>query len=750
MINFKRFVNHLVIIPALLLASCGYVSDKPVENQDVYKTDELQTCKIDVSKLGEIFTADQKAQIRCLQENFVQFTKYVRSKHPGAVTEAELGIFVKRFFTEQSDAIVKGLSLIFQLNMILLKDEADRISHSKITPLFELLVQVNQEAVILTNIIKAMDDKANQKDFWLLRQKFNESTARFAKSAVGVIENAPGMDQKLNMREFIKDMSKKIGDHEIDNETIDSFIYLKKVLVGGDEEILTTHELKEVITKMPLIMGLVFDVYYVEGENFKSTAEEMKFYLQATRNIYHTIKFDQTDFELMNSNQLVNLAEKVLKNYDVESFKPSIEALKQRFIGGQKDSVTLKDLQTVMAMVHDFFEKVFFTHITYDDGFNKLILAKKTALGPGEIVFRNIPGYEMFPNKTRLNQLFSSFNDTATNFRYFRDYSTGAAVYDTNILRNKDGFLESNIAKWVSWKLLKAYGHLDAKGEMQISMDEFARFLLDSKPLLEEFKLWSPNFKTFSRNAILLADLFQQQSNGDQLININEATEYIGMLLTAVEVSGKFSKNLTEACDPGINPDDPVFDTDCFNNNFYEVILSKLSYDKSFPRLETYFKTASKAESMDYLKGVEGFARDNNAPGVPVGRRDATLILGAMINIESTFIRFDTNNDNIIDYNELSIAFLTYRSSIITLAGLKPEQEKYAKGIFLYMASKMEIPKTGTWLTDAKFGVFNSCVQSDTCRKWFMDEVFAKRLNIGKLLYYMVNQSSGATALSKK
>ncbi len=186
-----------MIIPALLLASCGYVSDKPVENQDVYKTDELQTCKIDVSKLGEIFTADQKAQIRCLQENFVQFTKYVRSKHPGAVTEAELGIFVKRFFTEQSDAIVKGLSLIFQLNMILLKDEADRISHSKITPLFELLVQVNQEAVILTNIIKAMDDKANQKDFWLLRQKFNESTARFAKSAVGVIENAPGMDQNV-------------------------------------------------------------------------------------------------------------------------------------------------------------------------------------------------------------------------------------------------------------------------------------------------------------------------------------------------------------------------------------------------------------------------------------------------------------------------------------------------------------------------------------------------------------------------
>lgn len=583
MINIKRFFNQLVIIPALLLASCGYVSDKPVENQDVYKTDELQTCKIDVSKLGEIFKAEQKEQIRCLQENFVQFTKYVRSKHPGAITEAELGIFVKRFFTDQSDAIVKGLSLIFQLNMILLKDEADRISHSKITPLFELLVQVNQEAVVLTNIIKSMDEKANQKDFWMLRQKFNESTSRFAKSAIGVIENAPGMDQKLNMRDFIKDMSKKIGDHEIDNETIDSFIYLKKVLVGGDEEIITTHELKDVIGKLPLIMGLVFDVYYVKAENFKTKAEEIKFYLNATRNVYHSIKFDQIDFELMNSKQLVNLAEKILKNYDVESFKPSIEALKQRFIGGQKDSVTLKDLQTVITMVHDFFEKVFFTHITYDHSSNKIALAKATPLKETDIVFKEIPGYEMFPNKMRLAQLFASFTDTATNFRYFRDHTTGSAIYDTRILRNKDGFIEANIAKWVSWKLLKAYGRLDRKGEMQISMDEFSRFLLDSKPLLEEFKLWSPNFKSFSRNAVLLADLFQQQSNGDQLINLNEATEYIGMILTAVEVSGRVSDNLTSVCDPGMNPEDPVFDTDCFNNNFYEVVLSKLGYDKSFP-----------------------------------------------------------------------------------------------------------------------------------------------------------------------
>lgn len=742
--ELSRLINLSAIIMCLFVTSCGYVSDKPVQNADVYKTDELQTCKIDLSKLSDIFKENQKDQIKCLQENFVQFTKYVRSKHPGAVTEAELGIFVKRFFEGQSDSIIKGLSLIFQLNMILLKDEADRISHNNISPLFELLIQVNQEAVVLTNILKSMDEDKNQQKFWELRKKFNESTARFATGAVGIIEKSPGLAQKLNIRDFIIDMSKKIGDGQIDNETIDSFIFFKKLLVGGEEEVVTTDELKTIIGKLPKILGLVFDVYYVKGENFKSETDEMRFYLIAVRNIYHLIKFNQDDFELLNSDQLVKVAEKFLKNYDVESFKPSIEALKARFIGGKKDSVTLKDVDTTLVIIHDFFEKVYFNHVTYDEPVNNYLLAKPHALTNADLPLKALPGYDLFTEKGRLNQLHTSFNDTAVNFRYFRDKASGSALYATNISRNKDGFIEVNISKWLAWKLLKAYGHTDPQGQMQISMDEFAKFLLDSKPLLEEFKLWSPNFQTFSRNAVLLADLFQQQSNGDQKININEATEYIGMLLTAVEVSGKFSTNLTRLCDPGINSDDPVYETSCFNENFYDVILNKLGYRKSFPRLGMYYDSVSRKESLDYLKGVEGFARDNNAPGVPVNRRDATLILGAMVNIETTFIRFDKNRDNVIDYNELSEAFFTYRSSIIELAGLKKEQEKYAKGIFLYMASKMEIPKTGTWTTDASFAAFNTCVQTDWCRDGFMDKIEAKRLNIGKLLYYLVNQASVA------
>jgi hypothetical protein len=243
----------------------------------------------------------------------------------------------------------------------------------------------------------------------------------------------------------------------------------------------------------------------------------------------------------------------------------------------------------------------------------------------------------------------------------------------------------------------------------------------------------------------LLADLFQSHSNGDQKININESTEFLIMLLTAVNLSQKIKPELTRFCDPGINSQDPLFDKLCYNEHFFDLLLNKLGFKNSFPRLNRYYTVAGHQETIDYLLGIEGFARDDNKPGVPINSRDMTLITGAMLNIESTFIRFDKNTDNIIDYNELDEAFLTYRQSIISLAGLKPEREKYAKGIFMYMVSKMEIPKITTLSETAEFAIFNTCVQERRCREIFMDKIEAKRLNIGKLLFYMVTQGSSPT-----
>lgn len=736
--QISKKLNCLVLCLLLGLASCGYVSDKPLDNQEVYKSDELQTCKIDASKLGEIFKADQKEQIRCLQENFIQFTKYVRAKNPGSISESEINAFVRKFFEGQSDSIVKGLSLIFQLNMLLLKDEADKISRTNISPLFELLVHVNQEAIEITAILKEMDDDKNQGHFWELRERFNAAVNRFTDFTLKLIQKSPDIQQKLNIKTFILDAAKKLGNKEIDSDTIDSLIFLKRVLVAGDKEVITSTELESLIKKLPDVLALSFDLYYVKSTNFGSDKDHMRFYYKNLTSLYNIIEFKQNDFELLTVDQVLKLAQEFAKDLDVKKFKPSLVAIKTRLIGGTAEAFSLKDLRNIMDIAKDAVERNYFNNVTYN-AFSQLLESNKPIDFLPQL---NQPDdYDIF-SKMRVTELHKDFQDIAVNIRYFRDAKTGIPTYGNEYARNKKGFIEATMIKWGANKLLRAYGHKNAQGQMQVTIDEFQKFLFDMRPILEEFKLWSPTPETFARNAILLADLFQNKSNGDLEVNETEAIEYIQMILSSVTISDKFRDDLSSKCDPGINKDDPVFDVACFNEHFFDGILNSLNYKKYFPRLNAYVTSTPKAEVDEYLKGVEGFARDVNDPKLPINNRDAILVLGAMLNIESTFIRFDTNRDNVIDYKELVEAFKVYKPSIISLAKLKPSEEGYAQSIFLYMVSKMEIPPTGTWMQSAQFFAFHKCVSYDWCRNSMLDPIVAKRLNVGKLLYYMVNQNS--------
>jgi len=741
---FNQTLNCIALTAVLLLSSCGYVSDTPPANINIFKPDELQSCKIDINKLGEIFKADQKDQIRCLQENFLQFTKYVRSKNPNSVSESELNVFIKKFFEGQSDSIVKGLGLIFQLNMLLLRDEADRISRSNISPLFELLVHVNQEAIIITQVLKEMDDEKNQGHFWELRERFNESINRFSKFTLEIIKKSPGLQKKLNIKAFILDASKRLGNKEINPDTIDSLIFLKRILVAGDKEVITSDELTKIIENLPKILLLSFDLYFVKNTNFASDRDESRFYLNDLKDFTKIINFDQNDFDLVTIDQILSLAQELFKNTDVKKFKPSLVALKAHLIGGNKESFSLKDLRLILDITLDLYERIYFTNVTYNAYFQILETHKPIFYLPQ----LNQPlDYDIFSSR-RVSELHNDFLDIAINIKYFRTKKEGIPTYGNEIIRNKYGFLEANTIKWLNSKLLKGYGHKNSLGQTQVSLEEFSTFLNDLKPILEELKLWSPHPETFARNAVLLADLFQNKSNGDFEVNITEASEYVQMILTSVSVADTLKQELSAVCNSGINKDQPLFSTECYNKYFYDLILNKLEYKNYFTRLNDYFNNSPREELNEYLKGIQGFARDANDPKVPINSRDSILTIGAMLNIESTFLRFDTNHDNIIDYNELVEAFKIYKPAIISLAKLKPSEEAYAQSIFLYMVSKMEIPPTGGWIENVKFGSFHKCVSWSFCRNR-MAKIEAKRLNIGKLLYYMVNQSTVKAAAVK-
>lgn len=741
----------LLLILSIFLGSCGYVDDKPLKNADVYRADQLQACKIDVDKLGEIFKQNQEEQIRCLKENFIQYTKYVKTSSSDSVNQNELGDFVRKIFQGQSDSIVKGLSIIFQLNMILLKDEAMKISKGNITPLFELLVNANREAIIITNALQDMGKAENQSKFFEIREVFKQSLERFASTTLNIMAAKAQQkldDQRLNIKEFIIEAAKKIGNKDVDKELIETVLSLKQIMVGGDKEIISTTELSLLIKKIPQLMTLTFDVYYSDKSNFKSEAQQSKYYLEGLRELYQVFDFNQPNMKLVTVDQILNLAKTYIKDnsFDITKFKPSITALKKRLIGGDPESFCLYDIKTTLNLVLDVNERMYFDYVTYEIRADLMNSRKKITYQDLSPI--NPSDYSVLSTK-RVAELTKNFNQLAAEFKYVRESSTTLPFYGISYRRTKYGFVESSLFRWFAQRMISSYGHIE-NGEAQVDLKEFNVFLLDMRPILEQFKLWSPNMDTFARNAVLLADLFQNQSNGDGLVNEREATEYITMVISASQAGDDFRTKLKDYCDPGINKDEALYDVRCFNQHFYQTFLVDVNLKKYFPRLNEYVNNVSIDEAQGYLRGIEGFARDINDPKIPMNKRDTILSIGSMINVETTFLRFDTNLDNIIDYNELMEAFKVYRPSIIALAKLKKEQEVFASSIFLYMVSKMEVPPNADWIDNISFFTFHKCVSSNWCRTTMMDPIEAKRLNIGSLLYYLVNSNGPKPANGRK
>ena len=110
--------------------------------------------------------------------------------------------------------------------MLILNDRPDRLSTENIGRITKLLISSNKEAVILSRILKEI----NNSNFINLRDEFFQSLERFAKTTLNIIDEKveSDKDSDLNIREFFKDLNNLEGI-EVDLETIDAYLFIKRL-----------------------------------------------------------------------------------------------------------------------------------------------------------------------------------------------------------------------------------------------------------------------------------------------------------------------------------------------------------------------------------------------------------------------------------------------------------------------------------------------------------------------------------------
>ncbi len=567
---------------------------------------------------------------------------------------------------------------------------------------------------------------------------------------------------------------------------------LKGLVLGGNNLILNRDDLYYLTEKSQTLAEVLYDAFFTdfsdETQSVQNTAKVLEL-LRKTRSIFHPITEKKNYFT---AKEILSFGDELIKELNSRSdnpkdesellklsnFKrtlidftqrifdpiprselmypipckpnPAYDADKQgssKWICSELDPpgsenfdlmITSDAVNRILDIADSAFETLLFSDSTFQFFNERMNTPKPLYIDRREYpTEREVPEYKLITKKSYV-VLIEEFTKVARDYRYFRN-KDGFPTYQADIVRNKTGFNSIMLFRNVLPHMLEGYktegDTTPPRQSKGLSDNQLNNALVGLKAALEEMGLWTEDFKTFGENILLLSDLFQATSGGDLFINLDEVSEFIELIFTAAKITTLIEENLykEKECDTRVDEAGfSVMDSKCIRTKFFDKLFGEeeLNLSKYFPRLKEYVNNNSRGHVVEFIKGVEIFSRSvEDVDKIWWRKKDFTLVIGAMLNIESTYIRFDRNADNKLDRGELDRGYKdAYKNAIISIAKLKGKLKTFGRTAFFYLLKYHKDP-----------GVVNIAWTHVWFKKYFND-FEAKRLDISELLRFLVDK----------
>lgn len=265
----------ITLVITLALTSCGYLSEPPVKKDSVYVADDMgKTCEIDPDKFLQFFNQDITEEINCFESNLMSFVEYVERDDVKYINEEELGRFILKFFPDFGESTIKSLQIVFDLNSVIVNDPPSKLSVENIPKIANLIRSLNKQSIKLKKSLQNFNDS----EFWNSRTDLNITATKMQEDMMGLLHNFPSKDNySIDIIKSLQLISTNF-DIEINHEMVDGLLFIKRLFLGGDSNILTHSEFKDLIEKSPQMLSIIFDFIYVKEEHFTKFSTLIDFF----------------------------------------------------------------------------------------------------------------------------------------------------------------------------------------------------------------------------------------------------------------------------------------------------------------------------------------------------------------------------------------------------------------------------------------------------------------------------------------
>lgn len=694
--SLKKLKTVIFLTSLLTLGSCGDLLKTEVKKKELETTQFSVACTLSVSEFTKILEKNISSQIYCLKDNLYLFLRAVKSNKPGYLGRVELENYLLKNRSDFSPELVKALKAVFDLNSLITGESSSYISKDNIDALVEFALKFNEEAAL--NIGPIFQSKASVS--YILHQNHKDRISASTKAIMMALRkvfnsNRRGEIHQLNLSELLDQFSTDETQDEI-NEIRD-FLFAKKILLGGEREILTHKEVERLILNLDKLLLIVLDVvrYQYVQLNQESIIQLLRRDVQDLTDVLFDPDLGNRDQEvLVVIDDLFKLINRYVDNLNVYDFQNIILEVKQLLMGGNKEVVTGRDLKELTEHANSV--------LKMGTVFHRIYKRFEIDLESPRPISINFDEYRhSYPEHQKE---LAEFERIVKNYRFFKGEFI-SPYYQHSFKRNAAGVFEVALFEYALKILIRAYGSLSPNegtvGGYSIDNAQMKALVKKFEPDLVAMGLIQEGRGESTGNTIsLLGTLFQYQSDNNKVMDVNEATEFALALFSGLSMASELHKELLKVC-----PADQYdrLDPQCMRENYYPRFCEK--YYRYYPKMFEEFGAKSCAEFVNNKQSAEyldqtiraarncNFYTDGDKEEIPYSESDMMLIITAMAHVETTILRWDKNENNILDPSEVDAGYSIYESAIDGFLDDYPSiVRKFKKQIYLYLIKYEEIP----------------------------------------------------------
>ncbi len=683
----KKFFKLIALITfSLSVVSCGDLFMKKKSDSDSISTDAL-SCELDAKALSNIFTTNIKGDLLCLKESLDLFVEVVKTDKPGYLSQVELDRYIRDNVSDIDVEVLSALSGIFDINSLIFGDHPLYIHKSNVGKLVDIFIEINR-AMVANNVFNYYTDETP-----VSYKEHNRRKAMVyeALSSIGgkIIETSVENSRSINFPALLEKF--KNLDNNIVLQNSMKFLFIKKMFLGGEEEVLTSKELRRFAGMLSDVSKVTFDIAHIDTiEHAENEAEEI---LQTAKvdvqTIVKNLYYKGQDYtNVMSMRNIYDIIDTFLPEYSKWK-KYTSDYLKAKKALLENDSEDFNSNEVYILLNDIVLENLNRGVFIY-----KAYALNEDILNSGDTIIEDLPN--MINLSDSEDKYKNEMNNIVKSYRFFKG-DTFAGTYQNSIVRNPLGIFEISVYENLIKRILSVYGStsMSALGGAKITQEQLVATAMEYKDILvgEEI-LIAGREKNTIETVTLMSSLFQAQSDGDSDIEVNELVEFVIELSSGGNLAQMSHEYFQTKC--SLDEKDRYM-PECYRSIFNGVLDVEdkgVSIRDKLPKLAAFLEQDN-VDAGEYLRVAEGFTRscthfDDGTP-VPMTEDELSLIYTGVIAVEQTMVRYDVNNNNQLEPEEVDKAYEVYEGSI---KGLIPGKflQKFAKSFYLYLMKYKKLP----------------------------------------------------------